>query len=337
VGAGPFRGVGTGLHQRPTVVELRAVDRHQVGGIAAYPRSPMMLQSNQMPAIDGWVPGTGAPSEFEERRGGIMATVQRPRPTREIQYPTTDGKPMAETQLHRDDMMDTIQILEDYYAAEPNVYVGGNLLLCHEEGNRRKHVAPDVFVVLGVPKEPPRDNYLVWKEEKAPDFVTEITSKSTKHEDQKKKREIYRDILKVSEYFLFDPRAEYLDPPIQGFRLVDGDYVRIEPVEGRLPSKVLALHLERAGTRLRLYNPATGEYLPTRLEAREAEHRRAEAADQRAEAADQRAEAADQRAEAADQRAEAADQRAEAAEAARRQAAEELDRLRREIEGLRRG
>ncbi len=287
-----------------------------------------------------------------------MATVQRQRPTREIQYPTTDGKPMAETDIHRDDMTDTIHMLQDYYADRPNVYVGGNLLLCYEEGNRRKHVAPDVFVVLGVPKEPPRDNYLVWKEGKAPDFVTEITSKSTQHEDQKKKREIYRDILKVSEYFLFDPRAEYLDPPLQGFRLVDGDYVRIKPVKGRLPSKVLALHLERDGTRLRLYNPATGEYLPTRLEAREAERRRADEERQRAEAerrhadeerqradeerqrADEERQRADeerQRAEAADRRADEERQRAEAAEAARRRDAEEMDRLRREIEALRRG
>ena len=230
-----------------------------------------------------------------------------------------------------------------------------------------------------MPKEPLRDNYLVWKEGKAPDFVTEITSKSTKHEDEKTKREIYRDILKVSEYFLFDPTEDYLDPPLQGYRLVDGDYVRIEPVEGRLPSEVLALHLERAGTRLRLYNPATGEYLPTRLEARESERRRAKAADERADEQRRRAEAADQRAdeqrrraEAADQRAdearrradeerqraEAADQRAdeqrqradeqrqradeqrqraEAAETSRRRDAEEMDRLRREIEALRRG
>jgi hypothetical protein len=237
---------------------------------------------------------------------------------------------MAETQIHLDDMMDTIQVLRNYFVAEPNVYVGGNLLLYYEEGNRRKHVAPDVFVALRVPKQPPRDNYLVWQEGKAPDFIVEITSKSTKKEDQEKKFGIYREVLRVAEYFLFDPKAEYLDPPLQGFRLVGGDYVPIEPIDGRLPSAVLGLHLERDGTKLRLFNPATGQPLPTPLEAQEAER-------QRAEEQSQRAEAADRRAEEQSQRAEAADRRAEAAEAAQRRDAEEMERLRREIEALRRG
>ena len=114
-------------------------------------------------------------------------------------------------------------------------------------------------MALDVPKQPLRENYLVWKEGKAPDFVVELTSKSTKQEDQKKKFEIYRDILRVSEYFLFDPTEDYLDPPIQGFRLASGDYVSIEPIAGRLPSEILGLHLERDGQKLRLFDPAKGE------------------------------------------------------------------------------
>ena len=30
------------------------------------------------------------------------------------------------------------------------------------DGNKRKHIAPDVFVVRGVPKLPPRKYYLPW-------------------------------------------------------------------------------------------------------------------------------------------------------------------------------
>ena len=195
-----------------------------------------------------------------------MATVQQQRSTREIEYPTTDGKPMAETQLHMADMIDTIQVLQDRFADRPNVYVWGNLLLYYEEGNPRKHVSPDVLVARNVPKDPPRENYLVWKEGKAPDFVAEITSKSTRQEDKKKKFAIYRDILKVSEYFLFDPTEDYLDPPLQGFRLFRGNYVPIKAVAGRLPSRVLGLHLEHDGKTLRLFDPATGLRLPTRQE-----------------------------------------------------------------------
>ena len=181
---------------------------------------------------------------------------------------------MAETEIHLKSMIETIQGLQDKFAAEPNVHVGGDLLLYYVEGNPRKHVSPDVFVALGVPKEPPLDCYLVWKAGKAPDFIAEITSKSTRHEDMKKKFEIYQDILKVSEYFLFDPTEDYLDPALQGFRLARSKYVRIKPIAGRLPSRIVGLHLERDGMDLRLFDPATGKRILTRLEGRQAaEHR----------------------------------------------------------------
>ena len=80
---------------------------------------------------------------------------------REIKYPTRDGRPMGETELHRKKMVDLIDMLEDHFALDPNVYVSGNLLVFYERGNRRKHVSPDVFVVRGVPKLPIRDNYLI--------------------------------------------------------------------------------------------------------------------------------------------------------------------------------
>src|SRR5207248_9202588 len=132
----------------------------------------------------------------------------------EIEYPTGDGKPMAETEIHRNDATDLIQSLEDYYAHEPRICISGNLLMYYEEGDRRKHVSPDVFVVRGVEKRE-RIHYLVWKEGKGPDLVIEITSKTTRREDKKKKWELYRDILGVSEYFLFDPTEDYLKPPLQ--------------------------------------------------------------------------------------------------------------------------
>jgi Uma2 family endonuclease len=189
-----------------------------------------------------------------------MATVPKT-----IEYPTSDGKPMAETLIHRDAMIDLIRTLEESYRDDPMAYVSGNMLLFYEEGNRRRHLAPDVFVVRGIPKRL-RENYLLWEEGKGPDLVIEVTSKSTRREDQEKKRDLYRDVLGVVEYFLFDPLGEYLKPPLQGYRLVDGEYAPIEPVDGRLPSLVTGLHLEAAGTALRLYRPDLGRWLPTDAE-----------------------------------------------------------------------
>ena len=86
-----------------------------------------------------------------------MASI--PKAARQVNdYPTSDGKPMAETDWHRDLMMTLIQTLGTYYAADPMVYVSGNLLVFYEPGNRRKHLSPDVFVVKGVEKRQ-RPNY----------------------------------------------------------------------------------------------------------------------------------------------------------------------------------
>jgi Uma2 family endonuclease len=236
-------------------------------------------------------------------------------------YPTSDGKPVAETDWHRNLMNVLIDTLIAFYAAVTDVYVSGNLLVFYQRGNRRRHVSPDVFVVRGVPKGI-RANYLIWEEGKAPEVVIELTSSTTRREDLETKFRLYRDVLKVKEYFLFDPRADYLDPPMQGYRLRAGRYVRIRPVAVRLPSRILGLHLERDGEVLRLFNPATGRWLPTPHER----IAQAESARQQAETARRQAEAAQQQAESAQQQAESARQRAEA----------ENERLRQELEALRR-
>ena len=185
---------------------------------------------------------------------------------REVKYPTSDGRPMAETPLHMQEMIDLIETLQDHFAEDPDVYVWGNMMLFYVEGDPRKHISPDVFVVRGVSKFVVRDYYQTWKEGKAPDLAVEITSKSTRREDQKTKFILYRDVLKVPEYFLFDPTEDYLKPPLQGQHLADGEYIPIPPIDGRIPSAVLGLQLEREGPHLRLYNPVTGRRLLTRLE-----------------------------------------------------------------------
>ena len=90
----------------------------------------------------------------------------------------------------------------------------------YQEGNPRAVVAPDVFVVLGADNAD-RSTYRLWEEPKGPDFVLEITSRSTRREDQVSKRELYRS-LRVQEYWQFDPTHDYLEPPLQGLELVAG-------------------------------------------------------------------------------------------------------------------
>lgn len=211
----------------------------------------------------------------------------------EIDYPTGDGRPVAETPIHYINLSNSVQVLDRYFAEDPMVYTWGNMFVYYEKGNWRKHVAPDVFVAVGVPKDDPREAYFMWKEEHGLDLVIELTSKSTKEEDLEEKMAIYRDKIQVREYFLFDPKDEYLEPPLQGFRLQSGEYVPIAMVDDRLPSEVLGLHLQRDGSWLRFYNPASGVWLPTLAERErmlETERTRAEMEREREKTARQRAE-----------------------------------------------
>jgi Uma2 family endonuclease len=168
---------------------------------------------------------------------------------------------MAETDFHRILLNALIGTLDYRYANEPLVYVSGNLLMYYVRGNKRKHVSPDVFVVKGVEKKN-RLYYLTWEEGKMPNAIIEVTSKSTRKEDTDTKFALYRDVLKVKEYFLFDPFGDYLKPDrLRGYRLRKGEYVPISLVDGRIPSQVLGLHLERDEDTLGLYDPETKAWL----------------------------------------------------------------------------
>ncbi|MDB5308544.1 MAG: hypothetical protein JWO38_2746 [Gemmataceae bacterium] len=200
-------------------------------------------------------------------------------------YPTSDGKPMAETDLHRDLMLALIETLRWWFADDPSVYVSGNLLVFYEKGNKRIHVSPDVFVVPGIGNHA-RENYLLWKEGRGLDLVIELTSKTTMTEDIEEKYNLYVEQLAVKEYFLFDPKEEYLTPSFQGYRKVRDRFRPIKALDGRFRSQVLGLYLERDGTQLRLRNPETGEQLPTPNERASAEQARASAEQARADRAE---------------------------------------------------
>jgi Uma2 family endonuclease len=192
-----------------------------------------------------------------------MPPYKRDAIRRAVNYPTGDGKPIAETPTHRDNLFCLIEMFRTWYAKNPDVYISGNMLLYYEEGSNKKRVCPDVFLTHGVLKSNPLRYYATWREGKGPDLVIELTSRSTRNEDTEKKFRLYQDVLCVPEYFLFDPYAEYLKPPLQGYRLKRGRYVRIKPVEGRLPSDVTGLHLERNGKELRLYDLSAKVWVPT--------------------------------------------------------------------------
>lgn len=179
----------------------------------------------------------------------------------DVEYPYSDGQPMAESDLHRDEMVDLIKALQRRYQDRADVYIAGNLFLYYRRGDPRSVVAPDVFLVRGVPNHL-RKTYKLWEEGHVPNLVIEVTSDTTRDEDLDRKKNTY-ERLGVEEYFLHDPEGDYLAPRLQGYRLTNGRYrsIRLNP-DGSLESRVTGLTLQIEGKNLRLIDTVTGERLP---------------------------------------------------------------------------
>ena len=211
-----------------------------------------------------------------------------PQPTtatlNDIEYPDSDGQPMAESEFQFNPIVYAVGSLRIHFQHRPDVYVAGNLLLYYEENGQAASVAPDVFVVFGVAKHP-RRIYQVWREGEVPAFVMEVTSRSTRQDDQGRKRDIYAR-LGVSEYWQYDPTGDYLDPPLQGFVLSERRYgapltlERVGSVQSAA-SAVLGLNLRLDAGVLRFHDPLTDAYLLSHQETadrlRESEQARREA------------------------------------------------------------
>ncbi len=258
---------------------------------------------------------------------GAPGTALAPVAPVEIEYPSSDGEPLAESYFQLIPLVYAFDALRRHYAHRDDVFVAADLLIYYQR-RTRKSVAPDVFVVFGAENRP-RHSYLLWQEPKGPDFVLEVTSASTRDKDQGPKRETYRR-LGVREYWQYDPTGDYLRPPLQGLELIGGRYQRLpeeELADGtlRLQSEVLGLEVRQEAEGLRLYDPVTRSYLLSsdeeqqgRLRAEQrwqmeaAARRQTEAAQSQAEARLHDEAAARRQAEAAQSRAEAAQRQAEA-------------------------
>ncbi|MCU0568772.1 MAG: Uma2 family endonuclease [Oculatellaceae cyanobacterium Prado106] len=229
-----------------------------------------------------------------------------------VYYPESDGQPMTESDATRDSLTYCVEALQLYFQGRRNVYVSGNMFIYYEKGNNRAVVSPDVFVVFGVGKRK-RRTYKTWLEDNIlPSFVLEVTSLTTKKQDEIDKPKLYAS-LGVQEYFQYDPTADYLNPQLKGSRLVDGSYQpmplqvlndgtpyiysQVLGLDLRLqvPNPLLSLVPNPIARDLRLYDPQSGAIL---LNYREMDQARSEAEQARSEAEQARLEAEQARLEA---------------------------------------
>ena len=199
---------------------------------------------------------------------------KRPVLTRD-DYPESDGQPVGETQVHVRVTFALFGALLLAHKGRDDAFVGCDQLMYYEQDNIKAFLVPDLFVVLGVKPRPDaeRQTWRIWEEGGyGPDFVLEVTSKSTRQHDEGRKHRIYEN-LGVREYWQYDPTADYLKPELKGHRLGPGG--KFEPVvlekrgELLLAPSLLGLELHLQDGNLRLFDPNSG-YLLTHEEEAEA-------------------------------------------------------------------
>lgn len=182
----------------------------------------------------------------------------------EVYYPSSDGKPMGETDIHIRLILTLIMQLDLFLEDCENDYVMGDVLFYYVEGNPKKVIVPDVMVLRGVGKYK-RRTYKLWEEKAVPEVIFEISSRSTWREDLEKKYNIYEK-LGVKEYYIFDPDYNYLPEPLIGYHLKSSKFEKVEVNSRRIFSPALNLVIVDTRETLRLQNPETGDYLPTAQE-----------------------------------------------------------------------
>ncbi len=232
-------------------------------------------------------------------------------------YPETDGKPMAETDIHVSLLLELRVVLQ---YAFPEAYVSGNICLYYEEGNPKKMISPDVLLCRSQNPELKRV-YLAWEPNAQLDLVIELSSKSTKKMDYEKKKHLYAEVLKVPYYVIFDPEKLTMD----AFVLHEGAYQDLPIQNGQCALEDLQISLAINSGRLLRVLDRHGNPVFTPEE-------RAEQAEQHAVQAEQHAAQAEQHAAQVEERAKQAEEREALKEQEVQSLQAELEALRRQLE-----
>ncbi len=168
---------------------------------------------------------------------------------KDIIYPDSDGKPMADnTKQFR--CIVTIQGgLDALFQNDPNVFVAGDLLWYPALGDNTIRSAPDVMVVFGRPKGD-RGSYQQWREDNIPpQVVFEILSPGNTLKEMAKKLNFY-ERYGVEEYYLYDPD----DGDLTGWRRSENRLEVIEEMAGWVSPR-LGIRFELSEGELVIYRP----------------------------------------------------------------------------------
>lgn len=218
-----------------------------------------------------------------------MATDIR---SREVEYPSSDGKPMADNTLQFQWIVTLVGNLDAMFRRGAQVFVAGDLLWYPVEGEPKICAAPDTMVVFGRPKGH-RLSYKQWEEGGiGPQVTFETLSQNNTPREMAAKKD-FSERHGVQEYYQYDPDRERL----RGWIRRNDRFEEIPNMNGWV-SPLLGIRFEMTDT-LCIYGPDEKPFL-TFLELQELagiEQQRAQTAEQHAKEAEQRAATAENAAE----------------------------------------
>ena len=167
-----------------------------------------------------------------------------------INYPESDGKPMADNTKQFHWITVIKQNLDWLFAQDTQVFIAGDLFWYPVEGRPDIVTAPDVLVVFGRPKGD-RGSYKQWEENNiAPQVVFEILSPSNSKTEMEKKL-IFYERYGVEEYYIYDPDRDRLE----GWLRSEKGILNNIPVMQNWVSPGLGMRFEQLGEVLKLYRP----------------------------------------------------------------------------------
>jgi Uma2 family endonuclease len=253
-----------------------------------------------------------------------MSTTLPP-PGIEIEYPDSDGQPMAENTLQFQWIVTVKEGLGAIFRNDPNVFVAGDLLWYPVKGQPSIRTAPDAMVAFGRPKGY-RGSYKQWEEDGiAPQVVFEILSPGNRPAELIEKLRFF-ERYGVEEYYQYDPE----NGPLKAWKRGESGLEEIPQTYGYKSPRLGITFLPGEGPdNLKLIAPS-GRPLETYeelYESRETQEQRVKVAAKRAEAEKKRAEAEKKRAEAEKKRAEVEKKRAEVEKKRAQAANERAERL----------
>lgn len=177
------------------------------------------------------------------------SAIQMEKPSTEIYYPESDGKPMADNTRQFRYIVTIHNGIADLFANDPNVFVAGDLLWYPVEGSNTIRAAPDIMVVFGRPPGD-RGSYLQWKEENIPpQVVFEVLSPGNTFAEMHNKLRFY-ERYGVEEYYLYDPD----NGELSGWLRTDRGLEEIPNMEGWVSPR-LGIRFALEGRELVLFRP----------------------------------------------------------------------------------